>query len=121
MCKTTLSRAFRRIVHRAGLGEADITPHRLRHAFATHLLRAGADIATVSDLLGHSSIAVTSMYLHASGETRRSAVELLSFHDGDDTAVESALIQEPKDTVPESPAPPTGAPGPGPAAGGDRS
>jgi len=79
MQTTTLYRCFKRVLARAGLGNSGITPHSLRHAFASELVRAGVDIATISELLGHSNIATTSIYLHSSAETKRDAVEKLSF------------------------------------------
>ncbi|MCH8136128.1 MAG: site-specific integrase [Proteobacteria bacterium] len=51
--------------------------HDLRHTFATNILRRGADIKTVSALLGHADIATTTKYLHATDESKKKAVELL--------------------------------------------
>ena len=75
MSRVRLFQMLRELAARAGLDPTAVSPHVLRHAFATHLLEGGADLRALQLMLGHADISTTEIYTHV--DSRR-LVELVN-------------------------------------------
>ena len=71
-----IKRSFHSVLKKADID--DFRFHDFRHTAATRMLEKGADIRTVQEILGHSSVSVTERYTHTNAQNKKSAIELLS-------------------------------------------
>ena len=91
---TSIERMVHRLAARAGIARS-VTPHTLRHSYATHLLDAGTDLRTIQVLLGHRSLKTTAIYLHVSQARIAAAASPLDL-----LYAQPAPVGQPADTSP---------------------
>lgn len=75
LTQRSIERTLKKWVKKAGIAKK-VTPHTLRHSFATHLLDNGADLRVVQELLGHSSLSTTQVYTHVTKEKMKSIYKM---------------------------------------------
>lgn len=75
LTRRRVGQLLRDLAAAAGIDPEKVSPHVLRHAFATHLLEHGADLRSVQQMLGHADIATTQIYTHVQSERLRAVVE----------------------------------------------
>ncbi len=86
MTRQAFARDLKLVAAAAGVSPARVSPHILRHAFASHLLQNGADLRVVQDLLGHADISTTQIYTHVLDERAKAMVRDLHPMNDEDEA-----------------------------------
>jgi integrase/recombinase XerD len=86
MTRQAFARELKLVAAAAGVSPARVSPHVLRHAFASHLLQNGADLRVVQDLLGHADISTTQIYTHVLDERAMAMVRDLHPMNDEDEA-----------------------------------
>ncbi len=89
--KSLNAKYVQRLLHRKNLElgfQKHITPHKLRHSYATHMLQGGADLRSIQEILGHSDVKTTEIYTHIQNKQLFDAYE--SFHPGES---ENSLLE----------------------------
>ena len=91
LSQTIMTQTFLRYARAAGVTDRKrVTPHTLRHVFASELLRAGANLRQIQELLGHKHLDSTQRYTRVTAHDLRGAVKRLRFHDPSRTASDAA-------------------------------
>ena len=75
IARQSFARMLKKVARSVGIDPKKISPHVIRHAFATHLLEHGADLLTIQKLLGHKNIATTQIYTHVTQNKIKNIVE----------------------------------------------
>ncbi len=78
MTRQYFGKILKKLAFDAGLNFQKISPHKIRHSFATHLLNHGANLRVIQELLGHKDIGTTQIYTHVANEQLRQTIE--KFH-----------------------------------------
>ncbi len=75
MSRESVWKLVKKSAKRAGIVK-NVSPHTLRHTFATHLVEGGADLAAIQELLGHADISTTQIYTHVDRSRLREVIKM---------------------------------------------